>query len=267
MPTLVSRGEILRRSCHGEIYELLAAGIDDAVDRARRCAHNVAGAQSVRLAVIHQKLGVTLLNEPYLLARRVYMSCRGSARLHCDAGDRDAGFGCIVGPHDLHGSRAGIEQGRGVCGRETLNGQRSPSSSQTALLVRTPHGSFCGGATAYFRAASITSSKVRKPVPGALTSTAMLPGACWFFHILVWATGICAHGKTSDMHGSMRRSMTNLFAAEACLRLAKWEPWIRFCRIQTKRASKVRLKPVVPAQNTTMPPRLTTKHETGNVCS
>jgi hypothetical protein len=41
---------------------------------------------------------------------------------------------------------------------------------------------------------------------------------------------------------------------------------MRFCRIQTKRASKVRLKPVVPAQNTTMPPRLTTKQETGNVC-
>src|ERR1700726_2057296 len=27
------------------------------------------------------------------------------------------------------------------------------------------------------------------------------------------------------------------------------------------------LKPEVPAQNTTMPPRLTTRHDTGNVCS
>src|SRR5215467_6178303 len=27
------------------------------------------------------------------------------------------------------------------------------------------------------------------------------------------------------------------------------------------------LYPVVPAQNTTMPPRLTTRHDTGNVCS
>gem|GEM_PF-5638206 len=31
--------------------------------------------------------------------------------------------------------------------------------------------------------ASSTSSKVRKPVHGALTSTAMLPGRCSFFHM------------------------------------------------------------------------------------
>ena len=33
--------------------------------------------------------------------------------------------------------------------------------------------------------------------------------------------------------GSMRRSSTNWFAAEACLRWAKCEPWMRFWRIQT----------------------------------
>ena len=31
------------------------------------------------------------------------------------------------------------------------------------------------------------SSKLRRPVRGALTSTAMLPGGCWFFHIFVCA--------------------------------------------------------------------------------
>ena len=33
-------------------------------------------------------------------------------------------------------------------------------------------------------AASTTSSKLRRPARGALTSTAMLPGLCWFFHII-----------------------------------------------------------------------------------
>ena len=33
------------------------------------------------------------------------------------------------------------------------------------------------------------------PVRGALTSTAMLPGACWFFHILVCAIGILLPGE------------------------------------------------------------------------
>src|SRR6185503_11786934 len=42
---------------------------------------------------------------------------------------------------------------------------------------------------------------------------------------------------------------------------------MRFWRIQTYRASKVRLNPEVPAQNTTMPPRFTTRHETGKVAS
>ena len=46
-----------------------------------------------------------------------------------------------------------------------------------------------------FRPASSTSSKVRRPVVGALTSTAMLPGACRFFHILVWASGIPRPGE------------------------------------------------------------------------
>src|SRR3546814_831707 len=115
--------------------------------------------------------------------------------------------------------------------------------------------------------ASIASSIVRRPGVLALTSTAMLPGLCWFFHIFVWARGMSAQAKTSDMQGSRRRSMTSWLAWLACSRLAKWLPWMRFCRIHTKRASKVRLKPVVPAQNTTMPPRFTTKQETGKVCS
>src|SRR6476661_8642582 len=42
---------------------------------------------------------------------------------------------------------------------------------------------------------------------------------------------------------------------------------MRFWRIHTYRASNVRLYPVVPAQNTTIPPRFATRHETGNVCS
>ena len=95
----------------------------------------------------------------------------------------------------------------------------------------------------------------------------MFPGLCWFFHILVWALGMSAHSKTSLMQGSMRRSITSWLAWLACSRLAKWLPWMRFWRIHTKRASMVRLKPVVPAQKTTMPPRFTMLHDTGKVCS
>ena len=69
--------------------------------------------------------------------------------------------------------------------------------------------------------ASITSSKVRRPARGALTSTAMLPGACWFFHILVCAIGILSQGKTSHMHGSMRRSSTNWLAAGGLLQMGE----------------------------------------------
>jgi hypothetical protein len=119
----VSRREILRRRRHGEVYEWLAACIGNAVDRARGRAHDVAGAQPVGLAVIHQKQSASLLNEPYLFANRVHMSWRRSARLHRDACDRDPGFWRIVGPHDLHRSDAEIPQGREVCRRGTLNGQ------------------------------------------------------------------------------------------------------------------------------------------------
>ena len=113
----------------------------------------------------------------------------------------------------------------------------------------------------------MASSRVRRPGRLAWTSTAILPGLCRFLRILVWARGMSCQEKTSDMQGSMRRSTTRVLACEACIRLAKWLPWIRFWRIHTKRASKVMLKPVVPAQNTTMPPRLTTKQDTGKVCS
>src|SRR5215831_13456005 len=81
--------------------------------------------------------------------------------------------------------------------------------------------------------ASITSSNVLSPVRGALTSTAILPGGCRLVRINSCACGIRVQGKTSLMQGSMRRSSTNWFAAEACLRWAKCEPCMRFCRIQT----------------------------------
>ena len=83
------------------------------------------------------------------------------------------------------------------------------------------HGGFVDDMDCSACHTSITSSNVLSPVRGAFTSTAMLPGACWFFHILVCATGISVQGNTSDRQGSMRRSMTNLLAADACLRLAK----------------------------------------------
>ena len=52
-----------------------------------------------------------------------------------------------------------------------------------------------------YRAASITSSRFFSPGRGALTSTAMLPGLCSFFHIIWCARGISAHGSTSLMQG------------------------------------------------------------------
>ena len=42
----------------------------------------------------------------------------------------------------------------------------------------------------YFADASIASSNVLRPVVGAETSTAMLPGRCSFFHIFMWALGM-----------------------------------------------------------------------------
>src|SRR5262249_8217749 len=90
-------------------------------------------------------------------------------------------------------------------------------------------------------AASITSSSVRSPVRGVLTSTAMLPGGCRLVRINSCACGILVQGNNSLMQGSMRRSSTNWLAAEACLRCAKCEPCTRFCRIHTYRASRVRL--------------------------
>ena len=58
-----------------------------------------------------------------------------------------------------------------------------------------------------------------KPARGALTSTAMLPGGCWFFHIFMCASGILSHGNTSLMQGSMRRSSTNWLAARRLLQM------------------------------------------------
>jgi hypothetical protein len=92
----------------------------------------------VCLAVILQKQGATLLNEPYLFAHRVHMSCRDSARLHRDPRDRDPGFGRIIGPHDLHRSKAGILQGCEVCRRETLDGQNRCRPFTVALLHYRP---------------------------------------------------------------------------------------------------------------------------------
>jgi hypothetical protein len=50
--------------------------------------------------------------------------------------------------------------------------------------------------------ASITSSSVRNPVRGALTSTAVLPGGCRLVRINSCACGILVHGNTSLMQGS-----------------------------------------------------------------
>ena len=70
-------------------------------------------------------------------------------------------------------------------------------------------------------------------MPGRLawTSTAMLPGLCWFFHIFMCARGMSTQANTSLMQGSTCRLMTNRLAAIACFRLAKWLPCRRFCRI------------------------------------
>ena len=56
------------------------------MDRARRRAHNVASAQRVRLAVIHQEQCATPLNEPYLFAHRGHMSLRVPIRDVSDGG-------------------------------------------------------------------------------------------------------------------------------------------------------------------------------------
>src|SRR5262249_34074738 len=82
----------------------------------------------------------------------------------------------------------------------------------------------CGYAADGVAAASTTSSNVRRPARGVLTSTAMLPGGCRLVRISSCACGILVQGKTSLMQGSIRRSSTNWLAAEACLRWAKCEP-------------------------------------------
>ena len=70
--------------------------------------------------------------------------------------------------------------------------------------------------------------KVRNQVRGDWTSIHMLPGLCSFRYIFMWVAGMSAQGKTSDMQGSRRRSTISRLAADACLRCAKWLPWIRF---------------------------------------
>ena len=47
---------------------MAASGVQDAIDRARGRAHDVAGLQTAGLAVGHQQQGAALLDEPYLLA-------------------------------------------------------------------------------------------------------------------------------------------------------------------------------------------------------
>ena len=48
---------------------------------------------------------------------------------------------------------------------------------------------------------------------GAFTSTAMLPGACSFFHILVCAFGICDQGKTSLMQQFVNKKFNAKYKA------------------------------------------------------
>ena len=80
-------------------------------------------------------------------------------------------------PHEAF--EASGQRTPGPAAAEPLSGSRSGWQTRNR-----PRGS------GYFFAAAIASSKVRRPVVGAFTSTAMLPGLCWFFHILVCAAGI-----------------------------------------------------------------------------
>src|SRR5690606_33846077 len=65
------------------------------------------------------------------------------------------------------------------------------------------------------REASSTSSNVRRPVTGAFTRTAMFPGLCSLRIIRTCAFGIWSQENTSDMHGSIRRSITSRLAWDA----------------------------------------------------
>src|SRR5262249_61651755 len=61
-------------------------------------------------------------------------------------------------------------------------------------------------------AASITSSKVRSPARGVLTSTAMLPGGSRLVRINSCSCGILVRGDTSLMQGAVRRLGVDVFA-------------------------------------------------------
>ena len=111
-------GVVTARYTNGSLLVLVTPWIVPAGVRTTSPARN----PSVWPSSIRSR-ALPLLNEPYLFAHRVHMSCRGCARLHRDARDRDPGFGRIIGPHDLHRSKAGIVQCREVCRRETLDGQ------------------------------------------------------------------------------------------------------------------------------------------------
>ncbi len=93
-----------------------------------------------------------------------------------------------------------------------------------AALIRTAlflcAGRRCGHARRCWLA-SIVSSSVFKPVVGADTSTAMLPGLCSLRIITMCAFGICSQENTSDMHGSMRRSTTSLLACDGLLQIGE----------------------------------------------
>ena len=69
--------------------------------------------------------------------------------------------------------------------------------------------------------------------PLGRTSTAMLPGLCWFFHILAGVAGNILPSRRPTCRDRCGVRPPAWLAWLACRRLAKWLPWMRFC-IQTK---------------------------------
>jgi len=114
---------------------------------------------------------------------------------------------------------------------------------------------------------SIASSSVRQPGRGTFTNTAMLPGGCWFFHIIMWAAGILSQVNTLLMHGSMRRFEHELVRGARLLQVREVRALDALLAHPHIARIEGEVVAVVPAQNTTMPPRFTTRHETGKVCS
>ncbi len=101
------------------------------------------------------------------------------------------------------GAARGFDDGLGGVEADVTPFQQVRQQRGSRRAVGSLHGHPCG-----HRQSSRQSSMVRRPGRLAWTSTAILPGLCWFFHIFMCAAGMSSQGKTSDMQGSMRRSTT-----------------------------------------------------------